>query len=109
MDLLDQADQVAIELTLAIKGGDIPALERLLAARPGLATVGITGRKGPEAGVRTPLHVVTDWPGYFPAGPAIVGILIAAGADPTRSPAATSRRHRCTGRPAAMTPTWPKP
>jgi hypothetical protein len=75
MDLLDQADQVAIELTLAIKGGDVPALERLLAARPGLATVGIIGRKGPEAGVRTPLHVVTDWPGYFPGGPAIVGIL----------------------------------
>jgi hypothetical protein len=46
MDLLDQADQVAIELTLAIKGGDIPALGRLLAARPGLASVGITGRKG---------------------------------------------------------------
>jgi len=82
MDLLDQADQVAIELTLAIKGGDVPALERLLAARPGLAIVGIIGRKGPEAGVRTPLHVVTDWPGYFPGGPAIVGILIEAGADP---------------------------
>jgi uncharacterized protein len=33
-------------------------------------------------GTRLPLHVVTDWPGYFPAGPAIVALLIDAGADP---------------------------
>jgi ankyrin repeat protein len=30
----------------------------------------------------TPLHLVTDWPGYFPNGPEIVRVLIAAGADP---------------------------
>jgi ankyrin repeat protein len=76
---VDQTDQVAIALTLAVKGGDTEALERLLAARPGLATERITGRKG---GTHTPLHIPADWPGYFPNGPAIVGILIAAGADP---------------------------
>jgi len=76
---MHQADQVTIELTVAIKGGDVPALERLLAARPGLASERITGRKG---GTSTPLHIVTDWPGYFPNGPAIVRILIEAGADP---------------------------
>ncbi len=76
---MDQTDQIAIELTLAIKGGNIPALERLLATRPGLAAEHITGRKG---GTSTPLHFVTDWPGYFPSGPAIVRILIEAGADP---------------------------
>ncbi len=76
---MDHTDQVAIELTLAIKGGDIAALKRLLAARPGLATERITGRKG---GTRALLHIPADWPGYFPDGPAIVGILIAAGADP---------------------------
>jgi len=76
---MDQTDQIAIELTLAIKGGNIPALERLLATRPGLAAEHITGRKG---GTSTPLHFVTDWPGYFPNGPAIVRILIEAGADP---------------------------
>ena len=76
---MDQTDQIAIELTLAIKGGNIPALERLLATRPGLASERITGRKG---GTSTPLHIVTDWPGYFPNGPAIVRILIEAGADP---------------------------
>jgi uncharacterized protein len=76
---MDQTDQVATELTLAIKGGNIPALERLLATRPGLAAERITGRKG---GTSTPLHIVTDWPGYFPNGPAIVRILIEADADP---------------------------
>jgi ankyrin repeat protein len=76
---MDQTDQIATELTLAIKGGNIPALERLLATRPGLAAEHITGRKG---GTSTPLHFVTDWPGYFPSGPAIVRILIEAGADP---------------------------
>jgi hypothetical protein len=76
---MDQTDQIAIELTLAIKGGNIPALERLLATRPGLAAEHITGRKG---GTSTPLHFVTDWPGYFPSGPAIVRILIEADADP---------------------------
>jgi len=76
---MDQTDQVATELILAIKGGNIPALERLLATRPGLASERITGRKG---GTSTPLHIVTDWPGYFPNGPAIVRILIEADADP---------------------------
>jgi ankyrin repeat protein len=28
------------------------------------------------------LHLVTDWPGYFPNGPEIVRLLIDAGADP---------------------------
>jgi ankyrin repeat protein len=28
------------------------------------------------------LHVVTDWPGYFPNGPEIVRLLVDAGADP---------------------------
>jgi ankyrin repeat protein len=35
--------------------------------------------------------VVTDWPGYFPSGPQIVRILLAAGADPNaRDPAPRS-------------------
>jgi ankyrin repeat protein len=31
---------------------------------------------------RTALHVVTDWPGYYPDGPEVVRMLVAAGADP---------------------------
>jgi ankyrin repeat protein len=42
---------------------------------------------GGNQGSRTPRHVVTDWPGFFPNGPQIVRILIEAGADPNgRSP-----------------------
>jgi uncharacterized protein len=79
---MDHTDQIAVQLALAIRGGDIPALERLLASQPGLATARITGPKGPAGGIRTPLHIVADWPGYFPEGPAIAGILLRAGADP---------------------------
>ena len=64
-------------LAQAIRSGDLVTLGRLLDAQPGLANA----RPGGETG-RTPLHVATDWPGYFPAGPAVVAMLIAAGADP---------------------------
>jgi ankyrin repeat protein len=37
---------------------------------------------GDRHGTRTPLHVVTDWPGYWPNGAQIVRIPLAAGADP---------------------------
>lgn len=68
----------AAELAFAIHTGDVDALSRLLSASPALA-------RGPLDGpfkTRTALHVVCDWPGYFPNGPEIVRLLIAAGADP---------------------------
>jgi uncharacterized protein len=37
---------------------------------------------GGRYGGRTPLHVATDWPGYFPNGPEVVRMLISAGAEP---------------------------
>jgi len=61
----------------AIRTGDVDTLRALLAGRPGLAAA----RLGGQAGTRTPLHVVTDWPGYFPNGPAVARLLIEAGAD----------------------------
>jgi hypothetical protein len=78
---LPHGDRVAIELTSAIHGGDIDTLRRLIAERPELACARMIGRKG-EGGWRTPLHAATDWPGYFPAAPAAVALLIEAGADP---------------------------
>ena len=68
----------ADELVAAIHCGDVGAVERLLASDPGLALASLGGRHG----TRTALHVVADWPGYFPNGPQIVRILLAAGGDP---------------------------
>jgi uncharacterized protein len=58
----------------AIRTGDLDALRRFIDERPDLVTARIDGR--------TALHVVTDWPGYYPNGPAVVRLLVAAGADP---------------------------
>jgi uncharacterized protein len=82
MATLPHGDPVAVELTQAIHRGDLDALRRLLADRPELATVRMIGRHGPEGGWRTPLHAAADWPGYFPAAPAAVELLLEAGADP---------------------------
>jgi hypothetical protein len=79
---LPHGDPVAVELTAAIHGGDLDRLRRILAKRPELASVHMIGRKGFKGGWRTPLHVAADWPGYFPAAPDAVAVLLAAGADP---------------------------
>jgi hypothetical protein len=76
--MLPSDGQVAIELLLAIRGGDLDTIARLLAEHPGLERARIGDRKG----WRTPLHMTADWPGYFPNGPAIVRLLAQAGADP---------------------------
>jgi uncharacterized protein len=67
-----------IDAIAAIRAGDVATLQRLLADNPGLAA----SRLGGIAKGRTPLHVVADWPGYFPNGPQIVQMLIEAGANP---------------------------
>ena len=76
---LDNDDPVAAALAAAIHSGDVGEVGRLLAEHPGLASAQVLGRRG---GFRTPLHMVADWPGYFPCGPQIVRMLIEAGADP---------------------------
>ncbi len=76
---LPHGDPVAVELTSTIHRGDLDSLRRILAERPELAGVHMIGRKG---GWRTPLHAATDWPGYFPAAPATIALLLEAGADP---------------------------
>lgn len=68
----------AEELVAAIHSGDVDAVRRLVADSPELATRPLGGRFKS----RTALHVVCDWPGYFPNGPEIVRLLMAAGADP---------------------------
>ncbi|NKQ56008.1 hypothetical protein HFP15_24315 [Amycolatopsis sp. K13G38] len=71
-------DEAAAALAVAIRTGDVAKLREVLAGHPHLASAPLGG----ALRMRTALHVVTDWPGYFPNGPQIVGILVAAGADP---------------------------
>lgn len=80
--ILAHLDPVALELTEAIHGGDLSNVRRLVTDRPGLASARMTGRQGSQGGWRTPLHVATDWPGYFPAAPETAALLLDAGADP---------------------------
>jgi uncharacterized protein len=75
-------EPVAAALIQAIRTGDLDALSDLLAANPGLASAHLVGNRGS----RTPLHIATDWPGYFPNGPEVVRLLLDAGADPNGSP-----------------------
>jgi hypothetical protein len=71
-------EPVAVALIDAIRGGDVDALRTLLDERPELASIWLQGNRG----TRSPLQVVTDWPGYFANGPRIARMLLDAGADP---------------------------
>lgn len=73
---------VTIRLVRAIRTGDLESLQQLLREQPGLAHARIHRPKGETI---APLHLVADWPGYFPNGPALATALMAAGADPNAS------------------------
>jgi ankyrin repeat protein len=66
-------------LVEAIHNGEVNRVVELVSETQDLASARLVDAKG---GSGTPLHTVTDWPGYFPNGPEIVSILIDAGADP---------------------------
>jgi uncharacterized protein len=95
---IPDGDQVAAELRLAVHVGDVEAVRRLLRSQPALATARLGSK---ETGSATALHLVTDWPGYFPNGPQIVRRLIDAGADPN---APTTSRGAETSGPGDETP-----
>ena len=90
--------QVAVELRSAVRAGDVEAVQRLLRNDAALATARLGSK---DSGSATPLHLVTDWPGYFPNGPQIVQLLIDAGADPN---ALTTSRGADTSGPGDETP-----
>jgi ankyrin repeat protein len=77
--LLAATDPLAVEITRAIKLGDLDGVARLIAEHSGLAAARIGGRESGRS--RTVLHQAADWPGFFPNAPAIVRLLVAAGAD----------------------------
>ena len=54
-------EPLAVELTAALKQGEVDRLRRLLAANPGLAHCVVENAKG---GGRTPLHLFADWSGH---------------------------------------------
>ncbi|MFG1702633.1 ankyrin repeat domain-containing protein [Nonomuraea sp. M3C6] len=78
MRYLDTDDPLAVAVVNAIHRGDTSQVRHLLGEHPALARV----RLGDEGGMsRTLLHVLTDWPGHYPNGPAMVRQLVAAGAE----------------------------
>jgi uncharacterized protein len=95
---IPDSDPVAVELRLAVRAGDVQAIQRMLQNDPGLASAKLGSK---DSGTSTPLHLVTDWPGYFPNGPDIVRILIDSGADPN---ALTASRGSETAGPGSETP-----
>lgn len=74
---LKSSDPLSSTLTRSIRGGDLQALQEILAKNPGVSAARIAD----ERGSKTVLHIVTDWPGFFPNGPEIARTLISAGAD----------------------------
>jgi uncharacterized protein len=68
--------ELGLEVIAAVRSGDLDALARLVAEHPGL----VSSRLGGPARGRTALHVVADWPGFFPNGPAAAQLLLDAGA-----------------------------
>ena len=75
---MSESTNIAERIVAAIHNGDVDNLRELLMQHPCAASAQLGGRHK----TRTPLHVVTDWPGYFPNGPEIVRLLVEAGADP---------------------------
>lgn len=96
--LIPGDDPVSIQLHLAVRSGDADAIRRMLQADPALATARLGSQ---ESGTGTPLHLVTDWPGYFPNGPQIARLFIDAGADPD---ALTTARGTTEPGPGSETP-----
>ena len=76
--LLRLDDPLAGEVIRAIKVGDLKEIQRMVTVHPGISAARIKDNRGSKV----LLHVVTDWPGFFPNGPAVVKLLTAAGADP---------------------------
>jgi uncharacterized protein len=77
-DVATSQHPAAGAVVAAIHAGDLTGLQRIVADSPDVVAVPLGG----VFKTRTALHVVADWPGYFPNGPQAVRLLIAAGADP---------------------------
>lgn len=95
---MPDGEQVTAELRMAVHAGDVETIRQLLRSHSALATARLGSK---QTGSGMSLHLVTDWPGYFPNGPQIVGLLIDAGANPNAR--TTSRGAEAPG-PGSETP-----
>src|SRR5260370_35039155 len=73
-------DHVAVQLRLAVHGGDVEAIRRLLQDDPALASARPVGKDDSST---TPLHLVTAWPACFPGGPQTVRRVVCRAPPPT--------------------------
>jgi hypothetical protein len=76
------SEPVSINLVISLKEGNLSAIASILADDPLLANVRLIGQDDLRDSWRTPLHVITDCPGYFDNVPSITKLLIEAGGDP---------------------------
>jgi hypothetical protein len=96
--LIPNDDPTAVGLVRSVQAGDVEAVQAMLRNDPVLASARIGSQ---DSGTKVVLHVVTDWPGYFPNGPQIARLLIDAGADPN---ALTTSRGSAAPGPGSETP-----
>src|SRR5262249_6568344 len=79
MMIIPHDDALAMAVSKAIREGDLQTIAGLMAKQPELKSASIQDQKG---GLRTLLHIATDWPGHFPNGAAVVRLLMQHGCDP---------------------------
>jgi hypothetical protein len=79
--LLQDEEPIALELIELIRSGDVGKLKMLLTDNPGLSRVSIVTKRPSHKGVRSLLHIATDWPGFIPNGPEVIRLLVHEGAD----------------------------
>ena len=95
---------MAVALRTAVHGGDLDTVRVLITSNPYIARARFVARGGSG----TPLHFVTDWPGYFPHGPDIVHLPMDTGADPNATTTgAGDPRRLCTTPRVATTSMLP--
>lgn len=79
---LSISEELAIALVVALKAGDLDSTKALFLEESSLVNVRLVGPDGSRESWKTPLHVVTDWPGFFDNAPEMAKLVIDSGGDP---------------------------
>jgi ankyrin repeat protein len=78
---IQEDEPLAKEITAVIRAGDTVGLKKLLEAHEGLSKARIETKNQDYRGIRSLLHIATDWPGRIPNGPEVIRLLVTNGAD----------------------------